>query len=108
MSCNLLITRGNYFPDFILEIKTESVACKIQFFNLDSNQKDDWNIFVDAVDGNDECIFALNTGNGFTGIRTKNGMTTFELSKYGRNGDGEITIEIPNDICMPAFKKVSA
>lgn len=41
--------------------------------------------------------------NGTICMTTKDGTTKFELSKYGST-PAEMSIDVPNEMCLPAFK----
>ena len=101
-SFELIVTEDG---EFSFNLKIDGICCRITLDGYITGKKEEYASFVDAV--SKDLSFDFFKGcNGGAGMRTKEGVTSFEVSRFGTNHDGEIELEVPNKVCLKALQKV--
>nr|WNL49557.1 hypothetical protein MarFTMF_041 [Marseillevirus sp.] len=53
-------------------------------------------------------IVEFENSNGDSSITHKNGRIHFNVSKYGGNGSGDLSVTLPLELCIPALENLSS
>ena len=93
-----------YTPSASFVITTDTLCAKYDCGQF-GIKPDDWEKIINAVETNSVYILTFLDSNGYIGITTKSGMTSFTVSKHGGDNGGSIVVNIPNEYCLNAFRQ---
>ena len=84
------------------DIKSGGISTSGLFYDFDSDiiPREKIAEFVRSMEQNEVCELSL--GNNHQNIYSSNGMTTFHI----HNEENEMTVSIPNNLCIEQFKKI--
>jgi len=87
-------------------ISSENLNTVLIFSDFTVITKDQWRELVDAIENNTYYCLNFCKSNGGVFIITNGDTTEFKVLKYGCGGDGEISVNVKNHICLNEFKKI--
>jgi hypothetical protein len=102
------ISFDEVYEFFSIEITAELFG--IELFNFSPENQgsvEDWNGLIEACENGSSYGMYWQTSNGDVYIDVINGVAEFCVSKRGDGNGGNLTIKIPSEFCLDAFKLIS-
>ena len=97
------------FNDFVglqFNLVSGSLKSKVYITDTRDHVKSYWSSFINAMSENKKSSIVYDDCNGQFFMATENGITTFHISRSGGVACGEMEISIPNEICIPEYKRI--
>jgi hypothetical protein len=97
---------GVQYYSYTFTLEVEGNIAEVSLQDISMIKLDQWIAFENAVNNNEESILTFCQSNGEVTLSTKDGKTTFIVSKYGDSGDGIMKLIARNGLIRHAVHEL--